>query len=225
MNRVANYFCSSIGKKQMMAITGLGWCVFVLTHMLGNLFYFLGPEAYNAYGHAITGNKEIYYPMEMGLLATFLGHIFFAALVVMDNRKARPTGYAVSPNSGKKGRASMASRTMALSGMVTLVFVVLHLITFRFGEYYPFQFKGEEIRDLHLLMTNIFASVGYTAWYIFALFILGSHLSHALWSSLQTLGLVKTGKDLKVLCLSKAFGWIVALGFMANPIYIHFFKG
>ena len=208
----------------MMGITGLGWCVFVLSHMLGNLLYLVSPEAYNSYGHAITGNKVIYYAMEVGLLAFFVGHIFFALLVTIENRKARPAAYAVSPQGGK-GKTTLASRTMALSGTLILVFVVLHLIKFRFGEYYPFQFKGEEIRDLHLLMTEIFASLAYTLWYVFAILVMGAHLSHALWSSLQTLSLVPAGKEACALCASRFFGWTVAFGFIINPIYIYFFKG
>ncbi len=223
MNRASHYFCSSIGKKQMMGLTGLAWCGFVLSHMLGNLLYLVGPAAYNAYGHALTGNKAFYYAAETGLLLTFMGHVFFALLVTLENRKARPVGYAVSANGGKGG-ASVSSRTMALSGMLTLVFVVLHLIKFRFGEYIPFSLEGKEIRDLHALMTDVFQSAGYVVWYVFAILILGSHLSHALWSSLQTLSLIPAGKECALRCVSKLFGWGIAFGFIVNPIYIYFCK-
>ena len=217
------YLCSSIGKKQLMGITGLGWCFFVLSHMLGNLLYLVGPEAYNAYGHAITGNKPIYYTIEAGLLAFFVGHILCAIAVTIENRKARPVAYAVSPQGGKGG-STLAARTMALSGMVILVFTILHLIKFRFGAYYPFSLEGKEIRDLHLLITEVFKSFGYVVWYLIALFVLGKHLSHALWSSIQTLGLMPAGKEQKIRCLSALYGWAVAIGFAINPIYVYFFK-
>jgi succinate dehydrogenase / fumarate reductase, cytochrome b subunit len=214
------YLRSSIGKKQMMALTGLGWCAFVFAHMAGNLIYFMGPEHYNSYGHMITGGK-LYYFMEAGLLATLLGHMFFAALVVIGNRKARPVGYAVSPQSGEKTAATFASRTMAYSGAVILVFIVLHLITFRFGTYYPFEFQAETIRDLHRLMTEVFQSFLYVGWYVFALAILCFHLQHALWSSVQTLGLIPRGREPAFRKLSYAFGIVVAVGFALNPIYIY----
>lgn len=219
-----SYLCSSIGKKQMMALTGLAWCGFVLGHMLGNLLYLLGPDSFNAYGHGITGNKPVYYAIETGLFLTFVSHVFFAILVSVENARARPVGYAVSQQSGAKTAASFASRTMKYSGILVLVFLVLHLITFRFGNYYPYAFKGEEIRDLHKLMTEVFAGGGYVAWYLLCLLVLGFHLSHALWSSVQTLGVIPPGKEKSLRCVSLAYGWLVALGFAVNPILI-FLRG
>lgn len=215
------YALSSIGKKQVMGISGLLWCGFVLSHMVGNLLYLVGPDAYNAYGHAITGNKMIYYPMEFGLLLTLTLHVVFAILVAKGNRAARPVGYAVNPGMGTKGYASIASKTMAYTGFLVLVFIILHLITFRFGVHYDFEHNGVMIRDLHRLMTETFQSVGYTAWYLVCLFVLGLHLSHAFWSSLQTMALIPPGRECALRCLSQAFGWSIAIGFAINPIIIH----
>ena len=220
----ARYLSISIGRKQLMAATGLGWCGFVLMHMLGNLLYLVGPEAYNNYGNNITGNKEIYYTIEAGLVTMLVLHIVFAILIVMQNRRARPVGYAVSPQSGSKTAATFASRTMALSGILVLVFIVLHLITFRFGPEYPFPYKGQEIRDLSRLMLEVFQSTLYVAWYLVALFVLSFHLQHALWSSLQTLGLIPWGKEACIRKVSYAFGILVSLGFAVNPIYIYLFQ-
>ncbi len=208
-----------------MAITGLAWCGFVLGHMLGNLLYLVGPDAFNAYGHGITSNKPIYYTIEAGLLLTFVGHVVFAILVVLENRKARPVGYAVSPQRGEKTAASFASRTMKYSGFLVLVFLVLHLITFKYGPYYAYSLEGKEIRDLHQLMTEVFAQSGYVLWYVVCLLMLAFHLTHALWSSLQTLGLIPPGKEPGLRKLSVAFGWFVAIGFVVNPLYIYFRGG
>jgi succinate dehydrogenase / fumarate reductase cytochrome b subunit len=219
----ASYLSSTIGKKQMMAITGLAWCGFVTGHMLGNLLYLVGPEAFNSYGHGITSGK-LYYAIEAGLLATLLGHIFFAFLVVMANRAARPVGYAVSPQGKAKTGATAASRTMAISGTLILVFIVLHLITFRFGTYYEGTADGVAVRDLSRLMQETFSQVGYVAWYAVAMAVLAGHLSHALWSSVQTLGLIPGGKEAAIRKLSYAFGIVVSLGFVVNPLYIFFFQ-
>lgn len=218
------YLCSSIGKKQLMGIAGLFWCGFVFTHMAGNLLYLVSADAYNAYGHNITANKALYYPLEVALAVSLLAHAILGILVSLENRKARPVGYAVNPGMGTKGQASLGSKTMAYSGLLIFVFIILHLIKFRFGVEYPFQHDGKEIRDLHRLMTEIFASGGYVAWYLVCLFVLGLHLSHALWSSIQTLGLVPNGKEKTLLCVSQIFGWAVAIGFAVNPIYI-FWRG
>jgi succinate dehydrogenase / fumarate reductase cytochrome b subunit len=219
------YLSSSIGKKQMMAITGLAWCIFVTGHMLGNLLFLESAEAYNAYGHGITANKHIYYLIEVGLLLTLLGHIFFAALVVIGNIKARPVGYAKSQQGNDKTAATLASRTMQYTGVLVLAFIVLHLWHFRFGVYYPTMLKGEEVRDLAKLMEETFASVGYFIWYLFAMVMVGFHLCHALWSSLQTLGLIPHGREKLLRRVSYAFGCLIAIGFSLNPLYIFFFRG
>ena len=221
----SRYLCSSIGKKQLMALTGLGWCGFVLTHMLGNLLYLVGPAEYNNYGNNITGNKEFYYAAETGLVVMLLLHVIFAILIVRQNRAARPVGYAVSPQRSSKTAASFASRTMALSGTLVLVFIVFHLIHFRFGPEYPFQHKGQEIRDLARLMREFFQNAGYVAAYLVCLTVLSFHLQHALWSALQTLGLIPGGKEAGIRKLSYAFGILVSAGFALNPIYIYFVQG
>lgn len=215
-----SYLKSSIGKKQLMAITGLAWCGFVLGHMAGNLLYLLGPDYFNSYGHGITHNKPIYFTIEIGLLVTFTLHVLFAFAVIWDNMKARPIGYSVGQQKSSKSAATFASRTMKYSGILILVFTILHLITFRFGPYYPYTYQGEEIRDLYLLTKEVFANVGYFVWYLVALTALGLHLSHALWSALQTLGLIPAYRETLVQRISYAYGWIVAIGFMANPLYI-----
>lgn len=219
------YLRSSIGKKQMMAITGLAWCGFVTGHMLGNLLYLVGPDAFNAYGHGITSNKPVYYAIETGLLLTLVLHIVFAFMVVMENRAARPVGYAVGQQKSGKTAATFASRTMKYSGALILVFVVLHLITFKYGPYYPTAgADGHEIRDLARIMNEVFASPGYVIWYAAAMLMLAFHLTHALWSSLQTLGLIPHGREKALRCVSYAYGWAVAIGFVVNPLYI-FFRG
>ncbi len=137
------------------------------------------------------------------------------------NRRARPVGYAVGP-SGGKGGVNVASKTLAYSGMLIFAFLVWHLITFKYGPVYPVFHEGEVIRDLHRLMVEVFQSALYFGGYIFMMVVVAAHLSHALWSSLQTLGLVKAGREKCVHGASIAFGILVGLGFAANPLYIYF---
>lgn len=215
------YLTSSIGKKQMMAITGLAWCGFVTAHMAGNLLYLVGPDAYNSYGHAITSNKALLYTAEAGLVLTLTLHILFAILVVIGNAKARPVGYAKSQQGNDKTAATFASRTMKYSGALILVFVVLHLITFKYGPHYSVAAaNGAEIRDLAKLMEEVFVQTGYFVWYLVAMIMLCFHLEHALWSSLQTLGLIPAGREPAIRKLSYGFGIAVSVGFFLNPLYI-----
>jgi succinate dehydrogenase / fumarate reductase cytochrome b subunit len=220
----ARYVCSSIGKKQLMALTGLGWCGFVLTHMLGNLLYLVGPAEYNNYGNNITGNREFYYPAEAALVIMLVLHVFFAMLIVLQNRAARPVGYAVGQGGSDKTAASVASRTMAYTGILTLVFIIFHLIHFRFGPDYPFEYKGREIRDLARLMHEFFQSGAYVIGYLICLVALSFHLQHALWSSIQTMGWIPGGKEAGLRKLSFLFGIAVSAGFALNPLYIFLFQ-
>jgi succinate dehydrogenase / fumarate reductase cytochrome b subunit len=218
MSRTLQYLSSSIGKKQMMAVTGLLWCGFVLTHMLGNLLTLVSADAYNSYGHKMITNPLL--PIaEIGLVVSLAAHVFFAALVVMGNRKARDRAYYVSPHG--KGGTTAAAKTMQYTGVLILVFLVFHLIHFKYGVYYPTQYEGQEIRDLYRLMRETFIVPLYTAWYLLCMVVLGFHLRHALSSSLFTLGAVQENQLKK---MSILFAVFVSLGFSINPIYF-FLKG
>lgn len=204
----------------MMAVTGLAWCGFVVTHMAGNLLMFAGADAYNSYSHKLTSNPLIYVA-EAGLVVTLLAHMFFAIRVSLENRRARPVGYAVGPH-GEKGGVNFASKTLAYSGMLIFAFVVWHLITFKYGPVYPVFYQGDVIRDLHRLVLEVFQSTLYFGGYLFMMVVLAAHLSHALWSSLQTLGLVKAGRETCMHQASIAFGLIVGGGFALTPLYVYF---
>ena len=219
MNRVSHFFSSTLGKKQLMAIAGLGLCLFVLGHVLGNFLMFVGPEAYNMYGHKLTSNPLIYVA-EAGLLALITLHIIEGAWVTLQNRRARPQGYAVSASGEKK--TTLTQKTMMWQGTVILVFVVLHLITFKFGEIYMVRYGDQEVRDLFRLVYEVFQSPVYVFWYIAAVLILGFHLSHGFYSSLQTLGFHHPKYSPKLKAASIAYGLIVGLGFAIQPIYMMF---
>lgn len=203
-----------------MALTGLGFCLFVLIHMAGNLLIFVSPEAYNKYGYQIVSNPFIYVA-EAGLVLFFLIHIVKGIRLTLLSKSARPQRYAVQ-TSGDKA-ASFASKTMIHQGVVIGVFAVYHLITFKFGPHYTTTIDGAEMRDLFKLMVEVFEQPLYVAGYIFALVILGFHLSHGFSSALQTLGI---NHPHWTPCFKKA-GWayaaLVSVGFISQPIYIFFF--
>ncbi|MEN9529235.1 MAG: hypothetical protein RI932_1108 [Pseudomonadota bacterium] len=219
---ILRYLSSTIGRKYVMAISGLVWTLFVLTHMLGNLLIFAGADAYNFYAYKLTSNPLIYVA-EAGLVVFIGMHAATGIGLKMRNTRTKPTLYAVTPKSAKG--ASVSSKSMIWSGTITLVFLILHLITFKFGEYYETTVDGILMRDIHKLVVECFSQTGYVAWYAVCLVLVGMHLYHGVASSFQTLGINHPKFNNAI----KGFGWaysiVVALGFLAVPFYVFFVKG
>jgi succinate dehydrogenase / fumarate reductase cytochrome b subunit len=211
---------ATISKKQIMAVAGLGLCLFVLAHVLGNFLLFVGPETYNMYSHKLITNPLIYVA-EAGLIAIFLGHVIAGVILTIRNCKARPKGYAVSGSGDKK--TSITTKTMWWQGVVILIFVVTHLITFKFGTLYEVTYGAETVRDLFRLVYEVFQSPIYVGWYIFSVALLGVHLSHGLYSSLQTLGVNHPRYTPIFQKVSLLYGVVIAGGFIAQPLYMFFF--
>lgn len=208
---------STVGKKYVMGISGLIWAGFVLTHMAGNLLIFVSHDAYNSYGHALTSGKLIYIA-EAVLVLALITHVYMAISLTAANRAAKGSRYAVAA-SGEK-RVSLASRTMAIQGSLILVFIILHLITFKYGTHYETNVNGVPMRDLARLMEEVFQQPGYVIWYLVALVILGFHLKHGVGSTFQSLGLMEGTYRPLWTKMSIAYGIIVACGFIAQPVYL-----
>lgn len=217
--RTCGWIGATIGRKQVIGITGLGLCGFVLMHMAGNLLILVGPQAYNEYAHALVSNPLIYFA-EAGLLLLFFAHLGMATRFQIAAWRARDSVYAVKAN-GDKG-TSMAKRSLWFQGILILVFTVLHLITFKYGTHYVVNYGKGEIRDLHKLVIEVFKQEGYLAWYLLALAVLLIHLSHGFASSLQTLGIHQPRFQPKIKCASWGFAFLVGIGFMIQPIYVYF---
>jgi succinate dehydrogenase / fumarate reductase cytochrome b subunit len=203
-----------------MAATGLLLIGFLIMHMSANLLVIFDKEAYNNYSHKLISNPLIYLA-EAILLGLFVFHFVEGILFHLRNRKARPQPYGLKSGAGGASRRSLASRTMILSGLVLLVFVPLHIETFKFGAWYD-SVGHEHVRDLHRLVIEVFHSPLYVVWYLFALPILGAHAFHGFSSAFESLGLpyrpwlAMAGRTLAV---------VLTVGFMAVPIYVWFFTG
>lgn len=214
------FLLTSIGKKYLMGFTGLIWAGFVLTHMAGNLLIFVGADAYNKYGHAIISNP-ILVPAEIFLLLAFCTHVFLAIKLTIENKVAKGSRYLSTPKGPKAG--SLASRTMAIQGSIVLVFLILHIITFKFGSYYETTVGGVVMRDLHKLILEVFRQPIYVAWYCVALVLLGFHLKHGFGSVFQSFGIKNDHYAPMINKLSCVYGVIVAIGFLSQPLYVFFF--
>lgn len=210
---------SSISKKIVMAFTGLLLFGFLVSHLLGNLLLFVGKEEFNNYSHALVSNPAIYLA-EAVLALIFLYHVILAILVTLDNRRARPVGYLTSTTLGE---SSFPSAHMLWSGLIILIFLAMHIMTFKFGpDVNPVAADG--VRDLYSIVVTRFQDKFYSILYIFCMLIMGFHLWHAFQSACRTLGLSHP----KYVCGAKILSYIMAVGFAVGfrifPLYFGFIK-
>ena len=213
------YLQSAVGRKQLMGLTGIAWALFVMSHMAGNLLILAGADAYNKYAHAIVTNPFLYVA-EAGLVLTLLVHIYYGVTLTLENKAARKTKYAMPTNGEKKARPN--SKFMIYHGSLLLVFVILHLITFKYGNHYETTVDGVVMRDLHRLIVEVFQQPLAIAWYLFALVVLGLHLSHGFYSSFCSLGFYHPRYSAMLNKFGYLYAFIVTAGFIVQPLYVFF---
>jgi len=217
---LSNFLTSPVGRKILMALTGLLLSLFLVTHLTGNLLIFVGADAFNGYSHALTSNPLIYVA-EAGLLLLFVAHFASGILMYRKNQLARPVPYDMKEAAGAPSNKTLASTTMIFSGLFLLVFVPLHLKTFKFGAYYE-TVGAEPIRDLYRLTVEIFQNPLYVLFYIVSMVIVGFHLYHGVGSAFQSLGIdYRKGP----LAFGRGFAVVIAGGFLIVPILLFLFGG
>jgi len=205
MSPLMRLLTSSIGRKVVMAITGLAMVGFLVVHLAGNLLLFTGAEAFNEHSHELISNPLVYVA-EIGLIFLFVSHLLSGFSVTRQSRAARPIRYAVDRRTGHTSNKSMASSTMILSGLLLLVFVPLHLWTFKFGPWYETT-STPPMRDLQRLVVEVFHEPLHVAWYEVAMFVIAFHLWHGIGSAVETLGvgsrpaIRRTGRILAVIVM------------------------
>ena len=180
-------FSSSVGTKLLIGLTGLLLFLYLITHLAGNAIIFFGQDAFNEYAHTLISNPLIV-PIEIGLLLVFLLHLYKTLAMWRTNSAARPVAYAKKALAGHTSRKSLASSTMIVSGLVTLLFVIVHVKQFRFGSYYLVEGR-EAVRDLYRTEIEVFSSPLWVAFYVICTAIVGLHLRHGIASGFQSLGL------------------------------------
>lgn len=212
---------SSLGKKYVMAITGLGLWVFVIAHLLGNLQIFLGPERLNAYGRALREVPALLWGARIGLLTIAVLHIAAAARLSRANRQARRIGYV-----NKKPIAStLAQRTMLASGLILLAFIIFHLAHFTFGWVDPRYMELKDPldmsrHDVYHMMIMGFSNPLISAFYIFSMGLLLLHLTHGVSSAFQSLGLRSKKTFVFFDKLARISALLIFLGNCAIPLSI-----
>ena len=213
---VNHYFFSSIGRKQLVALTGLALCGFLVGHLTGNFLLLAGSDAFNIYAHKLESLGPVLYLIELALTGIFVLHLGLAIKLTIENVKARG-GTKRYEKKVKTGRGTtFMSQTMPYTGLVLLVFVILHLISLKYGTNYPTTVDGVPMRDLYRTTMEYFASTSATIWYVVAMICAALHTSHGFASSFQSMGW-NHGKYFKNV---KRIGYLYALAVSAGFAFL-----
>lgn len=216
---IIRFYHSSIGKKIIVALTGAGLVLFLVTHLLGNLLVFAGPEALNAYAKKLHDLGPLLWVFRFGLLGMVALHIAGTVQLTIANRAARPQAYGVDSTR----KASRSSRAMIWSGLTILAFVLYHLMHYTWGVangyYDPANARywlpsGDH--NVYNMVVDGFSWAPASVFYIVAMGMLFSHLGHGIASVFQTLGLSSP----KSRPLIEAAGKAVALLLFAGNAFI-----
>ena len=200
---------SSVGKKMLMALTGLGLIGFLAVHLLGNLMAFAGADAFNGYAAKLHSLQPYLSVFNIGLAALGLVHIVVGVILFFENVKARPTRYAVYRNPG--GR-TIGSNTMPYTGVLILIFVVIHLLKFTFVD--------KSVTPIYQQMATTFANPLWVLFYVASMVIVALHISHGFWSLFQTFGLNHPHHMPLIMKLGLVLTLVFGIGFGALPIYL-----
>ncbi|MFT7461888.1 MAG: succinate dehydrogenase / fumarate reductase cytochrome b subunit [Pseudohongiellaceae bacterium] len=212
---------SSVGRKAILALTGLALLGFVVGHLLGNLQIFLGPEALNAYAAGLQDLGALLWVARGGLLFVFVVHIAVAVKLASENKAARPVAY-VDPVG--KVAANPATRLMLLSGLTVLLFVAYHIAHFTLGVAHPehrqIAMDAGAHPDVYAMVIAGFSQPLVAILYIAAMAALGLHLHHGIASVFQTLGLTNKAYAPLLQKLGRSLAWALFLGNAAIPIAV-----
>lgn len=211
---------STIGKKVIMAVTGLMLVGFVIAHMAGNLQMFSGPAKMNAYAAFLKSTGELLWVARAGLLAATILHVLMAWQLTQIKKNARPVGY----EKREPQVSTWASRSMRWGGFLLLVFIVFHIFHMTTGTLHPVASAPGSApfshTDVYGNVINAFRNPLVTAFYVVSMLFLMLHLFHGAWSSVRTLGLTKPSRNPLSRRVSTVIALVVWLGFTAIPIAV-----
>jgi len=203
---------NSVGKKALMALTGIILSLFVLAHLIGNLQVYMGAEKLNAYAAFLQGSKGLLWTARIVLLASVLAHAAAGVILWLEKQQARPVAYFDRTNV----QSSAASRTMIWSGLLILAFVVYHILHLTLGVVHP------SFRDLAAYenVVNGFRVVGASVFYIVAMVGVGFHLWHGLYSMSQSLGFRHPRYTPVIRSVAALLATLIALANISIPVAV-----
>lgn len=209
-----------------MALSGLFLILYLIIHLAGNLTILTGnPQTLNKYAHTLESFGWFLTIIEAVLAAGFLIHIISGTMVWWENRKARPEGYVKHRSKGSPSRQTISSRTMIYTGAVVLIFLILHVKSFRYGDIPETVVDGVVMKDFYSVVMSAFRDTWTMIWYVAVMVFLGYHLRHAFWSAFQSLGAMNPRLTPLVYSVGVILAIVLAVGFLFIPIWVHFFSG
>jgi succinate dehydrogenase / fumarate reductase cytochrome b subunit len=233
MNAILAAANSTVGRKWTMGLSGLLLVGFAANHLAGNLSLFANDHgaSFNAYTEFLHSFGPLLKVAEVGLAALFLLHIGTGIMVTRSNREARPVGYSVTADAGGASRKQWASLNMIVSGMILLGFLVVHLLSLRFGDNFSITESGlvkfpeyegmnPEARDLATLTVTKFKNPLYVGFYTGTVALLFFHLRHGFWSAFQSMGASNPKAEPIIRLSGVAIAAALTAGFLVLPIWI-----
>ncbi|UZJ34080.1 succinate dehydrogenase [Streptomyces endophytica] len=209
---------SSVGKKTVMAVSGLVMLLYLVVHMIGNLKIFFGPGEFDHYAHWLRVVGEPFMHREwtlwlvrVVLLVAVVAHATSAYQLSRRDIKARPTNYV-----HKKRRASYATRTMRWGGIILGLFLVWHLLDLTTGTVHPGFRPGHPYRNVVGTFSTSYGNV----LYIVAMLALGLHVRHGFWSAAQSLGVGSRTRDRLLKTTANVLALVLTVGFVSVPVAV-----
>ena len=212
MSKTTSFLMSSVGRKMVMALSGLFLCSFLVVHLYINLFLFksdYGVE-FDAYSHFMA-TYPLIRPIEIVLFLGFLLHAVVGIWLWLMNRRARPVKYEVLKASEN---SALSSRIMWVTGFIVAAFLVVHINSF----FITSRFLTPE-RSMFVIVREVFRNPWYDAFYVVALGFLAYHLKHGFQSAFQTFGLRGTRYQRLIDLVAMIFWLLIPIGFAAMPLY------
>ncbi len=219
VNKSISIFNTTIGKKLLVASTGLMVCLFLVFHLINNLIIFTGPENFNQLVAALEKIKPLIRIMEILLVIIFFTHIYNSLLLTIESRRSRNDSYIKLSSSS----STIYSRTMFFSGSILFIFIVTHLSTIWFN----FQNIDDHDKYYYLVTESVygFGNIFITILYLLSMILLGFHLRHGFQSAFKTLG-VQNSKFDKILNVVSIFFWfLIPLGFFSIAFWFGILDG
>src|SRR5665213_324305 len=212
-NPVMRFWRSTIGRKAVMAVTGIIGIGFLLAHITGNLLVFKGPDAINSYSHFLHGpGAELLWIARVVLILAVILHVAAAYSLTQQSHAARPVGYSMR----KPQVSTFASRTMRWGGLLILIFIIFHILHFTTGTFHP---GGDYVEgDVYINVVHAFHVWWVAAFYMFTMIVLGFHLYHGAWSSARTLSITGDSPQPLHRRLAMIIAVVVWLGFTLVPL-------
>lgn len=219
---------SSVGRKFLMALSGISLVIFIILHLLGNLsLYFPKGDVFNVYAHKLESLGPLKLIGEIGLIVLFGAHIVTAIMLTMKNKSARPEKYVSGQKTkGGESKFNVSSTKMAVTGFIILIFLIIHIKQFTLGPGvsagYVTEVSGTEMRDLHKLVVETFQNPMIAGFYVFIMILLGLHLRHGFWSAFQSLGVLNPRFSKPIYSIGVVTAILLAVGFLGIPLWIYF---